>query len=322
MISFIVIGKNEGWKLTRCIESIYFAIKNNNIKNYEIIYVDSKSTDDSLIRAKEFNQIKILLITGYCNAAIGRNAGAKESSGEILFFLDGDMELNSNFINETLQLFNKNNKFISGQIEEYYYNEKWHFLEKRMIFPNSKLNKFDLTNGGAFIVDRSLWQLVNGMRTKYDRSQDIDFNYRLIKKGTRIFRSKETFVIHHTIQYNHDICFWQEVKNFRNYLYRGLLIREHLFNYKIIRRNIRINYTLILLIIAIFLSTFVSVYFILIYFAAISARSFSQYQRFNKVVNSSVFSFFFKILYIDINGIIGALFFYPKSPKVAYTNIQ
>ena len=52
MISFIVIGRNEGWKLTKCFESIYDTINYNKLINYEIIYVDSASTDDSIDRQK------------------------------------------------------------------------------------------------------------------------------------------------------------------------------------------------------------------------------------------------------------------------------
>jgi len=40
MISFIVIGKNEGWKLTKCFESIFNTVAYNQVMNYELIYVD------------------------------------------------------------------------------------------------------------------------------------------------------------------------------------------------------------------------------------------------------------------------------------------
>ncbi len=53
-ISFIIIGRNEGWKLTKCLESVMRAIKFNRLSNYEVFYVDSKSTDDSIHRAKRF----------------------------------------------------------------------------------------------------------------------------------------------------------------------------------------------------------------------------------------------------------------------------
>ena len=93
MISFIVIGKNEGWRLTNCLDSILIFISNENITDFEIIYVDSNSTDDSIQRARAYRAVKVYLITGNCNSAIARNVGAQQAKYNILFFLDGDMEL-------------------------------------------------------------------------------------------------------------------------------------------------------------------------------------------------------------------------------------
>ena len=78
-ISFIVIGRNEGWKLDKCLQSIVDTIEFNQYKNYEIIYVDSNSTDDSIERAKKYDKIKIFKLTCDANPAIARNVGAKEA---------------------------------------------------------------------------------------------------------------------------------------------------------------------------------------------------------------------------------------------------
>jgi len=51
-LSFIIIGKNEGWKLSLCFDSVNRCIENNSILNYEIIYVDSQSADNSIEIAK------------------------------------------------------------------------------------------------------------------------------------------------------------------------------------------------------------------------------------------------------------------------------
>jgi len=98
MISFIIIGKNEGWKLTKCLESVFKTIKQSNITLYEVIYVDSNSKDDSIGRANAFVRVRIYQITGICNAAIARNIGARESRGDVLFFIDGDMEIMHDFL--------------------------------------------------------------------------------------------------------------------------------------------------------------------------------------------------------------------------------
>ena len=102
MISFIVIGKNEGWKLKLCFDSIQNVVSQDGITDYEVIYVDSRSIDDSIQLAKTYPNTRVFMITGECNAGVGRNVGAKEAKGDILFFVDGDMEIQAGFLCKVL----------------------------------------------------------------------------------------------------------------------------------------------------------------------------------------------------------------------------
>ena len=86
MISFIIIGRNEGWKLTKCLQSVFDTISFNNIDKYEVIYGDSKSEDDSIDRVKRFSNVSIISLTGEINAAIARNVGVNHSKGSVLFY--------------------------------------------------------------------------------------------------------------------------------------------------------------------------------------------------------------------------------------------
>ena len=125
MISFIIIGRNEGWKLTKCLASVFETIDHNKLTSWEVIYVDSNSADDSIDRAKAFVKTKIFKITGFYNAAIARNIGVEESVGETLFFIDGDMEIRPDFLplvyNEKDGL---KHSFVSGQLKNFNYVAK------------------------------------------------------------------------------------------------------------------------------------------------------------------------------------------------------
>ena len=99
MISAIVIGKNEGERLTCCIDSIHAAL---GVLAHEIIYVDSRSTDDSLQRAKACGARCFVLAAQKTTAGLGRHVGAKEARGEYLLFLDGDMRLQKGFCEKAM----------------------------------------------------------------------------------------------------------------------------------------------------------------------------------------------------------------------------
>ena len=184
MISFIIIGRNEGWKLSNCIQSIIDLIKHNQIDTFEIIYVDSNSADNSIERAKEFGIVKIFQLTGDMNAAIARNIGAKEAKGDVFFFIDGDMEINKEAF---FELFDDNMNlkfdFISGDFQDFNYENKGskEYIYKEMYHKNKKIKKEFIT-GGLFAINKNKWFLVNGMRNVFINGEDMDLGLRLSKK--------------------------------------------------------------------------------------------------------------------------------------------
>lgn len=99
MISVVVIGRNEGARLSACLESIRSAL---GILAHEIIYVDSRSTDDSVSRAKAHGARCFIISDEKTTAGLGRWAGTKEARGEYLLFLDGDMQLHKGFCEKAM----------------------------------------------------------------------------------------------------------------------------------------------------------------------------------------------------------------------------
>jgi glycosyltransferase involved in cell wall biosynthesis len=104
MLSVVVIGRNEGARLVRCLESIGQMTPPPG--PVEVIYVDSGSTDGSLERAARFEvKLKRLESANPC-AAAGRNAGWRQAKAPIIFFLDGDTVLECNFVADTISELN------------------------------------------------------------------------------------------------------------------------------------------------------------------------------------------------------------------------
>ena len=99
MISVIVIGRNEGARLDSCMDSIRTAL---GVLAHEVLYVDSRSTDDSLARARAHGARCFLLDEADTTAGLGRFVGAREARGEYLLFLDGDMELQPGFCEQAM----------------------------------------------------------------------------------------------------------------------------------------------------------------------------------------------------------------------------
>lgn len=271
MISFIIIGKNEGWRLQKCLQSISCVVEQDVIVNYEIIYVDSQSTDNSIELAKQYGA-KTFLITGECNAAIARNIGAKEAMGDILFFIDGDMELFSGFLPKVL---NENGKlkypFISGIFNDIVHDLDWNYLHisRRHKLQEGDADSIETTTGGLFLINHSLWNKVGGMDTRFKRSQDYDLGLRLSQMGYPLHRKAILLANHYMRQYSMRDDYVINVK------YTALLLRKHWNNVNYLKIFVKQQYTTLVLLLSIAL-TILSPCFLFLYIITIFYKNVKQ----------------------------------------------
>ncbi|MEY4749810.1 MAG: hypothetical protein RIQ60_2024 [Pseudomonadota bacterium] len=94
-VSVIVIGRNEGERLSRCLRSVLAADWAGHAP--ELIYVDSRSSDDSVARARALGASAWVLDDPAPCAAKARNLGLAQARGEFVLYLDGDTELHPAF---------------------------------------------------------------------------------------------------------------------------------------------------------------------------------------------------------------------------------
>ena len=102
-ISVVIIGRNEGNRLVRCLDSV--AAMSRSFGPVEVIYVDSCSSDGSVAYAETHAGKTIALTGGRLSAARARNAGWQAASGRLILFLDGDTILHPDFPAKALAAF-------------------------------------------------------------------------------------------------------------------------------------------------------------------------------------------------------------------------
>jgi cellulose synthase/poly-beta-1,6-N-acetylglucosamine synthase-like glycosyltransferase len=103
LVSVVVIGRNEGERLHRCLASVMAMVR--GAWSFEVIYVDSGSTDPSVMLAESMGTYAIALKPERPTAALGRNAGWRAAKGAIVLFLDGDTVLDPRFVVDSLVAF-------------------------------------------------------------------------------------------------------------------------------------------------------------------------------------------------------------------------
>ena len=99
-VSVVVIGRNEGTRLQRCLQSVQQSHWGQT--QHELIYVDSRSSDASVANAQALGAQVIVLSDASPCAAKARNLGWQAARGEYVLFLDGDTELHPDFVSRAL----------------------------------------------------------------------------------------------------------------------------------------------------------------------------------------------------------------------------
>lgn len=319
MISFILVGKNVEKTISLCISSVERFIINNDLHEYEVLYIDSDSRDDTVYLASLY-PINIYQIKGNVNAAIGRNTGAEHSKGDILFFLDADMEILPG-LDKSLFLDSSNRlsyPFTRGFHRHIHYDSNFKYLYTREeVLPLVPV--WSNVTGGLMIIDRSIWFALGGMDERLIRNQDVDFGLRMAKAGYPALVHNCYFVNHHTISYYDD-------SRLRGFLMTpalfspGILLRKHLFNPMYLKHYYKsLSYTVFFFIIAL-LTMFnptSGLILLIVYVAIHLVRAIRQRDQHQSLIRVLVY----KALY-PVYTLLGFIGYYPDKPKYSANRVN
>lgn len=100
MISFCIPAHNEEALLPRTLEAIHVAAREVGVNDYEIIVADDASTDRTSQLARAGGAAVVSIDRRQISAA--RNAAARASRGDPLFFIDADTSISAGMLREAL----------------------------------------------------------------------------------------------------------------------------------------------------------------------------------------------------------------------------
>ena len=110
-VSVIIPTRNSARTIAKCLDSI----KGQTYKNIEIFVIDSFSSDNTSEIASRFNATIFLLDSERARA---KNFGISKASGEFLLFVDSDMILQPNVVEECVRIWSANRKIVAVIIPE------------------------------------------------------------------------------------------------------------------------------------------------------------------------------------------------------------
>lgn len=333
MISFIVIGLDEGWRLPLALKSAAAAAA--AFEPSEVVYVDSGSADDSVATACGFPGVRVFRLTGDRNAAIARNVGARVARGSVFCFLDGDEELRPDAVGKFYSDRDGLARgFIAGATAELHYPARDSRTPAAAVAEHApplarRLGGFvDQGGGGCFLISRGLWEAAGGMRERLRTAEDTDLFLRLAGMGRPAAREKDVLAVHHTTSFR-----LSAREGFRrllrgDWLYPGLLFRGNLPEPLCWRRLLTVHKTAALLLasLAVFAATLNPAH--LLPYLGLTALRCALGLSWRGILRRRPAGplLFPPVLLlqigIDASFIIGLLFFWPSAPSVSYTAVR
>lgn len=197
-ISIVIPIYNASKYLSICLDSIVA----QTYKNLEIIVVDDKSADKSLVLLKRYKQkhsnLKIIGLKKNQGVSHARNAGIEASTGDYIFFIDSDDFISKDAIEKMVNTAIKYNADVVDTERLYWYKRN----SKLLTFTETKRLKDDLVVGDIYKDPRSITmpRYVTGKLYRRSVIGDIRFD--------------ETIRCYEDSLFNHQIK-----ANFSNYIY-------------------------------------------------------------------------------------------------------
>lgn len=197
LVSVIIPCRNEESVIGRLLMSI----RSQTYSKVEIIVVDNNSTDRTKEIAKEFT--KNIYNIGPERSA-QRNYGAKKGKGDYLLFLDADMELTDNVVQECMVIL-KNNPTI-GAISIPEKSIAKTFWEKIKAYERSFYNlEGDSTTDAPRFFSRALFNRCGGYDTSITGPEDWDLRNTILRLGYQIDRVSAIIYHYERISSLHDL---------------------------------------------------------------------------------------------------------------------
>lgn len=196
-IGAVVIGRNEGARLRRCLDSLVAS----RASFAEIVYVDSNSDDGSVTLARSLGvEVVALDVTTPFTAARARNAGFKRlveraPDVEVVQFIDGDCELLPAFVGAAIDaLADESVAAVAGRLRE---RDVQASIYNRLcdVEWDGPVGDVDFV-GGIAAYRASAFRGVDGFDPRLIAGEEPELCLRLRRRGHRIVRISDDMALH------------------------------------------------------------------------------------------------------------------------------
>ncbi|MEI8067711.1 MAG: glycosyltransferase family 2 protein [Candidatus Shapirobacteria bacterium] len=212
-LSIIIVTWNTAKITQKCVQTI-----NKFLNNPEIIVVDNDSKDNTIELLSKEKNVKIIKNKANLGFSKANNIGFKKASNEYIIFMNSDIELIDDSLNDLLNYFkDKNNigiigpKFLNPDLstqasvfpkqsafnafKEFWLNQKYSYSK---YIPKTKNPiKVWAISGGCFLTKKSFFKSIGSWNEKYYfYFEDMDLCRKINKVGKDVIFYPQCQIIH------------------------------------------------------------------------------------------------------------------------------
>lgn len=203
MVSVIIPAWNATSTLSACLRSVAdSAAGERDHPEYECIVVDDASTDDTAAAATS-HEARVVTMPTQSGPATARNRGAAVATGDVLFFIDADVQIRPDTLARVVRHFEADDgpDAVIGSYDDTPASRGFFSLYKNLFhhyIHQTAQTEAQTFWAGCGAIRRSVFQAVNGFDEGYGQPsvEDIELGYRLRNRGYRIALDKELQVTH------------------------------------------------------------------------------------------------------------------------------
>jgi len=181
-LSVVIIAENEEALIGECIESVFAACQ--SVPAFEVILVDSASTDRTVERAREYPVTILRIPEGHTvSCGAGRYVGDQVARGEVVLHIDSDMTLTETWLPRAIEYLRTNDDVaaVEGCLDD---------SDQEGVVDVEKV-------GGVMLYDADALAEVGGFDPFLLGYEDIDVGFQLKTAGYRLVRLPAVSAIHH-----------------------------------------------------------------------------------------------------------------------------
>jgi len=204
----VVIPNYNGSKtIGKCLE----AVLSSAYDAFEVVVVDDASTDNSVEVTSTF-PCRLIRFDRHAGASRARNAGARESTGEIIFFIDADCIVERDTLSRVQKAFiGQEGVVIGGSYTPVSYDSNFFSIFQSIYINYSELKRAepDYIATHSMAIEKMMFEKSGGFPERFlPIIEDVEFSHRLRRSGYKLLMDPDILVRH-----IFNFTFWKSMRN-------------------------------------------------------------------------------------------------------------